>query len=131
MILLGYDTIDINLVSLTEPYRVFGEGDYALSDVREIEGSHEYLQLAEERRLCNRTQFEECAAAEYIEEGLTRCNCTPYHLREASLSKRKNFGKISKQGIKKKISMKEEEKHIIYDFLDVCPRSSSSKMCSI
>ena len=66
---------------LVEPYRVYGEGDYALSNVREIAGTYEYFQLAEERRLCNKTQYEDCAAAEYMERGLSKCNCTPYHLR--------------------------------------------------
>ena len=60
---------------------MYGEGDYALTDVREIVGTYAYSQLAEERRLCNETQYEECAAAEYVEMGLKHCNCTPYHLR--------------------------------------------------
>ena len=89
--------LSLAITSVTEPHRLYGEGDYALTDVTEIEGTHQYLQLAEERRLCDKRN-EDCVAAEYMEMGLTHCNCTPYQLREASLSKHDNLGNYVQGG---------------------------------
>ena len=66
-----------------------------MTDVREMEATYDYIKLAEERRMCNETQYEECAAAEYIERGIQQCNCTPYHLR--------NFRKLQWGTIENKV----------------------------
>ena len=64
---------------------VFGEGKYALTDVKEIDGTEEFLGLDEKIRHCqNRETFQQCQTREYIKNGLEKCNCTPYEIRNYS-----------------------------------------------
>ena len=61
---------------------MYGEGDYSLTAIKEIETTDAFLGLDEEIRNCQTVEtFEECQAKEYIEIGLDRCKCTTYELR--------------------------------------------------
>jgi hypothetical protein len=69
----------------TEPLILFGEGNYALTAVKEIDGTEEFLGLDEEIKRCqDRESFQECQAREYIKNGLEKCKCTPYEMRNYS-----------------------------------------------
>ena len=69
----------------TEPLILFGEGNYALTAVKEIDGTEEFLRLDEGIKHCqNRETFQECQAKEYIKDGLVKCKCTPYEMRNYS-----------------------------------------------
>ena len=62
---------------------MFGSGRYTLSDVMEIDGTEEYLKVAEETGICqNQESQESCLAKEYLAKGLEQCSCTPYKLRD-------------------------------------------------
>ena len=70
-------------VFITEPYRVYGEGDYALTDVKVIEGTDDYVELArpENRDLCqNEITFQDCLVEDLLKRGAATCNCTPIYL---------------------------------------------------
>ena len=75
----------IYIESLGKNEPLFGEGSYALTEVTEVEGTEAYLGLDEEIRHCqNRETFHECQAREYLRNGLAKCNCIPYELRNYS-----------------------------------------------
>ena len=64
---------------------IFGEGSYALSDVKEIAGTDNFLNMDEGVKKCqNRESFQDCKATEYIRKGLEKCKCTPYEMRNYS-----------------------------------------------
>jgi hypothetical protein len=64
---------------------MFGGGDYALTAVKEIDGTEEFLGLDEGVKHCqSRETIQECQAREYIKNGLEKCKCTPYQMRNYS-----------------------------------------------
>ena len=70
--------------TILDPYRGYGAGDYALTDVKKIEGTEDYMELANTSQppLCQyETRFHDCVMSEYLETGLQLCNCTPFYLR--------------------------------------------------
>ena len=68
-----------------EPLILFGEGSYALSAVKEISGTDNFLKMDEGVKKCqNRESFQECQATEYLRKGLEECKCTPYEMRNYS-----------------------------------------------
>ena len=68
-----------------EPLIRFGEGNYALTDVKEIDTTDAFLKLGEEIRDCQNVEtYQECQTKYYIKMGLEKCNCTPYQLRNFS-----------------------------------------------
>ena len=63
------------------PIILHGEGTFAMSAVKEIRVTEDYLGLEEETRKCqNQESFEECTTREYIEMVTKDCNCVPYGL---------------------------------------------------
>ena len=67
---------------IKEPHKLFGGGSYALSSVKQIDGTDAFLKYAETTRICqNKETVEECVAKDFLLEGLARCNCTLYRLR--------------------------------------------------
>ena len=71
----------------SDPYRGYGAGDYALTDVKKMEGTEDFIELAEtiQPPLCqNRERFHDCVMSGYLERGLQLCNCTPFYLRNYS-----------------------------------------------
>ena len=66
----------------TAPITVYGEGTYAISDVKEIKVTDEYLGLDENIRKCQNTEaFEDCTTRNHIETVRETCNCVPYSLK--------------------------------------------------
>ena len=72
--------------TIQDPYRGYGAGDYALTDVKKIEGTDDYMEFAantSQPPLCqDRTRFHDCVMSGYLETGLQLCNCTPFYLRD-------------------------------------------------
>ena len=66
----------------TEPLTLYGEGSYALSAVKEIDGTKAFLRLDEGVKNCqSRETFQDCQAREYVRKGLARCGCVPFQIR--------------------------------------------------
>ena len=64
---------------------MFGGGAYSISSVNEIEGTEEYIHIAENSGQCqNKESEEQCLTREYLSQGLEECSCTPYKLRNYS-----------------------------------------------
>ena len=61
--------------------RLFGEGDYSLANVKQMDGTEGFLGLADEVKKCqNRESVLECKANAYLASGKKKCNCVPHHL---------------------------------------------------
>ena len=76
---------------ITEPLILFGEGNYALTDIKQIETTDAFHSVDEEIKNCqNMETTQECEAREFIKLGLDRCHCTPYHLRNFTKDVNKN-----------------------------------------
>ena len=70
-----------------EPLIQYGEGDYSLTAVQEIDATKAFMNLDKEgtRHDCQNVEtLQECEAKEYIKMGLKKCNCTLYALRDFS-----------------------------------------------
>ena len=69
---------------------LYGEGDYALSAVKVVDGTDGYVKLAEERGLCqDQESYQECWKRTLLQQGLDTCKCTPFTLRNYSKTVRK------------------------------------------
>ena len=74
-----------------EPLSLFGEGNYALTDVKEIVGTEAFLSLDEGIKLCQDFEtYQDCMTKEYIKNGVEKCSCTPYELRNFSKTVKTN-----------------------------------------
>ena len=70
---------------ISAPLRVFGGGTYTLSAVKAIDGTAQYIRLAEKSGHCqNKETQENCQTREYLFQGLEKCSCVPYILRNYS-----------------------------------------------
>ena len=59
-----------------------GEGTYALTAVKEIDVTEEFLELDTETINCqNKQLFEDCTTRQYLEKLQLECKCVPYSLR--------------------------------------------------
>ena len=70
-----------------EPLILYGEGDYALTAIQEIDAKKAFINLDKEgtEHDCQNVEtFLECETNEYIKIGLEKCNCTLYSLRDFS-----------------------------------------------
>ena len=64
------------------PVLHFGEGSYAISAVKEIKVTEEYIQLDKNILKCqNKETFENCTTREYLQMVKNHCNCVPYALK--------------------------------------------------
>ena len=80
-----------------EPLIRYGEGNYALTAIREIDTTAAFLSLGEDIIDCqNMETYQECQARDYIKMGLEQCKCTPYQLRNFSKKVIKDLILISK-----------------------------------
>ena len=60
-----------------------GEGIYALSSVKKIEVTDEYLRLDENTRKCQHTEpYDSCTTRKYFEIHQEKCKCASYALRK-------------------------------------------------
>ena len=63
------------------PLSVYGRGSYALSSVKEVEGTEEYLKMAERSGQCqNKETHQECGAR-HFQQLVQQCGCVPFNLR--------------------------------------------------
>ena len=68
-------------IFLQEPLRLYGDGDYVLANVKQMDGTEGFLSLADEVKKCqNKESILECEANAYLDRGRTKCDCVPYHL---------------------------------------------------
>ena len=85
-------------MTILEPLTFYGEGDYALTDIKEVEVTKAFLTLDEKTKLCQDDEtFKECQSNEYLRLGQKHCDCTPYELRNFS---KKVRSKIIKHTLK-------------------------------
>ena len=70
------------LVHFTEPLPLYGKGDYALTDVKQMDVTDGFLSFDIKVRKCqNEESFLDCEKNDYFEIGRKKCNCVPHHLR--------------------------------------------------
>ena len=68
------------IIKLSEPYYLHGPGKLKMSSVKQIEGTANYLDLAEKKDLCqNDTSIQDCMAEKFYEKSLN-CKCVPFKL---------------------------------------------------
>ena len=74
---------EINLqYHFKDPLQLDGKGDYALTDVLEMNGTEEFLNLAVEVKKCQiEESVLECSSRKYLKIGKNKCECIPHHLR--------------------------------------------------
>ena len=76
---------DILLHFIKEPLSLSGEGTYALSVVKEIDVTEAFLNLDEKTKMCqNEETVEDCWMKNHFKEGIKKCKCIPYGLRNYS-----------------------------------------------
>ena len=76
---------DIQQMYFQEPLRLYGEGDYGLTVVKEMNGTVEFKNLDVETRDCELMEsFLDCQARHYLLDGLAQCKCVPYALKNYS-----------------------------------------------
>ena len=68
-----------------EPLRLFGKGDYALTDVKKMTGTEGFFNLDVQIRNCQtKESLLECQAEKYLDTGKKKCKCVPHQLRSFS-----------------------------------------------
>ena len=66
---------------------LIGKGDFALTDVKVLDGTKGFLSLDIEVRKCqNETTILECRSKKYLEKGKKLCKCVPHYLRSFHIS---------------------------------------------
>ena len=61
---------------------MYGEGNYALTDIKEIQVTEEFLGLGQEVTSCQTKEFRaDCVSRRYQEQVLASCHCAPLHIR--------------------------------------------------
>ena len=69
----------------SESLSLSGEGNYAITDVKEIDVTEAFLGMDEETKLCQSEETpEDCWMKNHFKEGIVKCKCTPYGLRNYS-----------------------------------------------
>ena len=63
------------------PLKLFGEGNYAITDIQDVSVSEEFLGLDTDTRGCHRnSELEECETKTYREKMKDECGCIPDNL---------------------------------------------------
>ena len=63
------------------PIILYGTGSYAISDVKEVKVTEDFLGLQTNIRKCqNKERFEACTTNQFFNEALRLCKCVPYRL---------------------------------------------------
>ena len=61
--------------------RLYGEGNYALANVKQMDGTEGFLSLDDKVKKCqSKESVLECEANAYLDSGRKKCGCVPYHL---------------------------------------------------
>ena len=64
------------------PLKLFGEGNYAITDIQEVNVSEEFLGLDTETRGCTRnSELEGCETRTYLEKSKQECGCILNNIR--------------------------------------------------
>ena len=64
------------------PIVLQGEGHYALTDVKDIKVTEEFLGLGQEITRCQTREFRaDCVSRRYQEQVLASCHCAPLYIR--------------------------------------------------
>ena len=80
-----YLNFNILLQSVKEPLSLSGEGNYGLTDVKEIDVTEAFLGLEDKTRLCqSKETLGDCRMKKYLKEGVNNCKCIPFGLRNYS-----------------------------------------------
>ena len=62
--------------------KLFGEGNYAITDIREVRVTKEFLGLDDATRGCNRnSELEQCETKTYLERAELLCSCIPGNIK--------------------------------------------------
>ena len=60
---------------------LYGEGQYELTDIKQVVGTESFLGLSEETRQCQtRQSHSDCVSLLHRERLLSQCACSPAHL---------------------------------------------------
>ena len=65
----------------SEPIVLYGEGNYAMTGVKYISVSEEFLHLDQHARNCQSQSLEECRNKEYQDQVISQCDCLPLSLK--------------------------------------------------
>ena len=64
------------------PIVLYGEGNYALTDIKQIQVTPDFLALGRDVRNCEEEEeYNKCIMRKYGEEIIRKCNCTPLSLK--------------------------------------------------
>ena len=76
----------------SEALKLTGEGSYALTSVKEIQATEEFLGLDIETRKCQTEEiFEDCTTRKYLDQLEQKCGCVPYNIRNFTKDNQVNF----------------------------------------
>ena len=57
---------------------LFGEGNYAITDIKQVKVTEDFLGLDKDTRGCHRnSELEECETKTFLEKAKQRCGCIP------------------------------------------------------
>ena len=60
------------------PLKLYGGGNFALTAVKEIDVTEEYLEMSKDITKCqNKISLEECENKQYFEKIIEKCECIP------------------------------------------------------
>ena len=69
----------LNVGYISAPITLHGEGSYAISDVKEIKVTEEYLGLSEDVKECQTKEpYQNCTTRQFLQNAIGKCNCIPY-----------------------------------------------------
>ena len=72
----------INLYVDPVPVKLFGEGNYAITDIQKVSVTTQFLGLDPETRGCHlNTELEGCETKTYLEKLKEECGCVPNNIR--------------------------------------------------
>ena len=67
------------------PVILYGEGQYVMSDVKQIDASKAFLNLDERTKGCqNEVTLEDCWMQKYLKDGKGQCKCIPLSFKNYS-----------------------------------------------
>ena len=68
-----------------------GEGTYALTAVKEVTVTDEFLGLGMKKTNCqNKEKYEDCTTRQFLEKVVQECKCIPYSLRNFKIKDQVN-----------------------------------------
>ena len=82
----------IKLTYYIEPLTVYGEGNYPLSSVKEINVTKEFIGLDQNKRKCQiHETFGDCTSQIYLKKVKELCQCIPYELTNLTKNTQENI----------------------------------------